>query len=140
MFKSISQCKIEDVNDTVQILKKYPMAAPALNESITVEVMAGETLFIPAFTWAQKEWTESGVAVNQFGWADGLTTTEELAMKLFKETWKLTLIALNSFEKEIAQFHVRKILSLGRHPTRSVFAGSPVSSFVVHQPLFLAYG
>jgi hypothetical protein len=112
-------------------LLRFPDAEDALDEAITIELKAGDTLFIPSFTWIQLEWVEVGMAVSHFGWADALTEDELSAVVLVKDTWKRFLLCYSNLSKNDAGVLARKFLSLGRHPTRSVFAGAPVSLFMM---------
>jgi hypothetical protein len=116
--------QIEDIGDQ-NTLEKFPNAAPALSEAITVEVNEGEMLFIPAYTWIQIKFLRMGFATGHFGFADKVTPNQISAILLMHQIWKQFLFCFSNVRKEWKDCYARRILSLGRHP-RGTLAGAPV--------------
>jgi hypothetical protein len=113
------------VNNLASLHQKFPKAIPALNEAITFEMAAGESLFIPAFTWVQMEWLTAGISVNHFGWANGLSNVEFSAVAMMEEIFKQHLLCTSNLKKNTQAQYVARWISVGRHP-RGVLPGSPV--------------
>jgi hypothetical protein len=122
--------KIEDISEEnhATILEKYPAAAPALDEALTLEMKEGDSLYVPAFTWIQTEWKEKGIAVSHFGWAKMLTPTQCYAIASIDDILKLIFQSYYQLNYPYREMFVRRWLSLGRHP-RASLPGSPVSCF-----------
>jgi hypothetical protein len=123
--------EIEDINDH-RVTSKYPEMQSALKESLNLTLKAGETLFVPSFTWVQMEWVDVGFSVSHLGWVDEMSSNAVCSVLLAEHTWKHVLVCLEDGKGQWAEACAKRIIALGRHPTRGLFSGHPVSILVGH--------
>jgi hypothetical protein len=109
------------------VKSQFPRASIALSEANSIELLPGETLFIPAFTWLQMEWLQTGIAVSHFGWAEALNAPQIAHLYIMKEIWPQMFHFMQSFEKEWGRLLAIRYLAFGMHPSlKDFFPGSPV--------------
>jgi hypothetical protein len=120
-----------------KVLQQYPDSRTALDEAITVELKAGQSLLIPSFTWVQVEWTEMGFAVSHVGWVSTLNEDQLSAVTSMNYVWKQFLFCFNNLSDVDITHIALRYLSLGR--CRGLFSGGVVRAFSILYPFELDF-
>jgi hypothetical protein len=122
--------QIEDIHDRETLSHKFPKALAVLTDALTVDLKAGESLFIPSFTWVQVDWQETGLAVNHFGWVNIVAEKHLAALALMEDVLKQHVQCTSLITQEWIRGIYTRCISFGRHP-KGIFPGAPVCPFAV---------
>jgi hypothetical protein len=104
------------MKDQKNILKKFPKAAPALEEALTLELKEGDSVFVPSFTWIQTNWNEEGIVVTHYGWVNEMGTSHLQAIDSLNQCGKYVLNIYEQLSETYQERWTKRWIAVGRHP------------------------